>query len=716
MKTTKVNLRSQWRQLIKNIEVMEYFPGRISLHFYLYKYVYNQLLRVKNERICALLSELENLSRQNDTDSWKNASQNTEIIQDNDLFQAREFKEVICPESLSYLFEQLCINKKGSSKRANRGIFLTPPHLAKMMAELSIEDHVLQKSNKILECDWESLNDLLDNANRDQISIILDEVVKKITILDPAVGSGEFLAASGEKLISLNVELHSRLGEEINRLEIARYIVNHNLHGVDLEKTAVIACCLRLYLFVVNNTKEDRENAIIPQVRLDLIKHGNSLFGMNFNQKNEEGIPNYQDNTFHWSDEFPSVNKSGGFDIVISNPPWGSRFRGAKIDSLSKKKLGIIYPAWGNNVYGAFITRFLCRGGLLGSSGSGCFLLPDTFLTIRSFHQLRKKLLEQQILNIITLGDGVFADAPAMSCMVLHVRNEDPSEGHVVNIIDQDSQNELERVKLFKIQQNQWKTIRKNRFIYAVPPAILEYFHEYSAVKTLSPFLAEIKQGLATGNNRKFVRHLKEVPRDQIGINDSDFCENGKKWAFFAMGRYLKPYKLDIEKCVYWENNGEAIKSQRHPVTGKRRARVQNSKYYFRSGGICFKSLGKGNFCAAYLPEGCIFGHTAHTIFLHDPDPLIGHFILAYLNSKVGRFFIDKCINSGKHAEVGDVSELPVILPGKKDLVVINQLVNKAIDASSESNLLLLNEIQSKIDEMMFKVFNLENDVLSRSP
>lgn len=106
----------------------------------------------------------------------------------------------------------------------------------------------------------------------------VDDVLRELTVLDPASGSGAFLMTAGEVLATWR-----RQTSETSRYEIRREIVRGSLYGVDLLDGAVEVCKLRLWLWLTSATTIDLQ-ADSPRVEtlpnIDFnIRQGNSLVG-----------------------------------------------------------------------------------------------------------------------------------------------------------------------------------------------------------------------------------------------------------------------------------------------------------------------------------------------------------------------------------------------------------------------------------------------------
>ena len=98
-------------------------------------------------------------------------------------------------------------------------------------------------------------------------------VLDRVTILDPAAGSGAFLLGALDRLAALA----GRNGAPA--AECRRRILQRSLFGVDRSAAAVRLTELRLWLAVIADDREQRPERVAPLPNLDcLIRQGDSLF------------------------------------------------------------------------------------------------------------------------------------------------------------------------------------------------------------------------------------------------------------------------------------------------------------------------------------------------------------------------------------------------------------------------------------------------------
>lgn len=151
------------------------------------------------------------------------------------------------PEMLGKVFESLM----AADERAASGSFYTPKEIVDVLVERAIAE-------------W-----LGDGSAEEQL-----EKLARITILDPACGSGAFLLSA----LGAIERLWRARTSDVPR-DLRRRIVAHSLYGVDLKPQAVRLCELRLWLAIVSGS-DAAIDEVEPLPNLDRnILQGNSLLG-----------------------------------------------------------------------------------------------------------------------------------------------------------------------------------------------------------------------------------------------------------------------------------------------------------------------------------------------------------------------------------------------------------------------------------------------------
>jgi hypothetical protein len=201
----------------------------------------------------------------------------------------------INPDVLGYIFEKY-INQKAF------GAYYTRTQITAHLCERTIYPVILQKVNTpglagvLKERKFETINDLLTNLDAQLCKQLLHDILPKLSILDPACGSGAFLVAAMRALIDVYSAIIGRipflndkaLNDWLKKTQaehpsiayfIKRSIITDNLFGVDIMEEATEIARLRLFLALVASVRTVDELEPLPNIDFNILP-GNSLIGM----------------------------------------------------------------------------------------------------------------------------------------------------------------------------------------------------------------------------------------------------------------------------------------------------------------------------------------------------------------------------------------------------------------------------------------------------
>lgn len=333
----------------------------------------------------------------------------------------------INPNVLGHIFEKY-INQK------EFGAYYTKPEITEYLCRQTVEKLILDRVNERIDRrqnntkKYLSFESFMARMTQDDVKDLVlgdDAILKNISLLDPACGSGAFLVSAMQVLMNIYQRVYGIERFRGNDSELDRYftqiaadhpsvayyikkqIITHNLYGVDIMEEAVEIAKLRLFLNLVSSAQSVEELEPLPNIDFNIMA-GNSLIG--FTQieesymddmfissytsliKNKENLRDkyrsadldpkelqelrelidaeqiasrtklnhllmvkysrlkirksvmswdynkndvkvtskdhlsIQDiaslNPFHWAYEFSEIFRNGGFDAVITNPPW----------------------------------------------------------------------------------------------------------------------------------------------------------------------------------------------------------------------------------------------------------------------------------------------------------------------------------------------------------------------------------------------------------
>ncbi len=191
-------------------------------------------------------------------------------------FTAREetadwSEAAVDPEMLGRAFESLMVSRE----RRRTGAFFTPFSLVE---ELSAHALTTRLGDSLA-------TDLTTMSPQRRADLRVE--LSRLTVLDPACGSGAFLVHMLERLASM----HAALGDERDIACIRRDVLTRSIFGVDVNPIAAWLCGLRLWLSVVIEGTDDDIAAILPLPNLDRnVRVGDAL-----GDASRDGLPTLGD-------------------------------------------------------------------------------------------------------------------------------------------------------------------------------------------------------------------------------------------------------------------------------------------------------------------------------------------------------------------------------------------------------------------------------------
>lgn len=203
----------------------------------------------------------------------------------------------INPDVLGYIFEKYINDQKSA------GAYYTRPEITEYLCEHTIYALILEKINQpaVPELNlpvrqFDSLPEMLVKLDAELCRDLLFKVLPKLSLLDPACGSGAFLVAAMKTLINLYSAIVGRikflndpaLTNWLKKTEadhpnihyfIKKTIITDNLFGVDIMEEATEIAKLRLFLALVASAQTVDQLEPLPNIDFNIMA-GNSLVGL----------------------------------------------------------------------------------------------------------------------------------------------------------------------------------------------------------------------------------------------------------------------------------------------------------------------------------------------------------------------------------------------------------------------------------------------------
>jgi len=351
------------------------------------------------------------------------------------------------------------------------------------------------------------------------------------------------------------------------------------------------------------------------------------------------------------------------YDTVLMNPPFGEPI------PETKPYLKIAYP-WiptrDYNLFAAFVGRGLelCNaGGYLGAITSRAGMFLTTFE-----HWRKEVLLGNDLTVLADLGHKVMHDAlveaaayvvrpgksrhsrPATFIRLLRERPE--LRARSLNDVCQHLRSDAPDERIFHIPVVAFDVVPGLPMAYWLSPGIRRLFRNHPSLEGHG---AAVRQGLATGEDFRFVRLFWEVDPTLVGRSREDTF-GGRRWVPFAKGGEYSPFWADVHLVVDYERDGERLRVFPGSV-------IRNPQYYFEQG-LTWPLRTASGFSPRILPRGCAFSHKGPAVITKaGPLPILGWLTSrtasAALAIQLGAADETSSGGASKSYEVGLVAKLP---------------------------------------------------------
>ncbi|WP_032384848.1 BREX-1 system adenine-specific DNA-methyltransferase PglX [Rhodococcoides fascians] len=352
-----------------------------------------------------------------------------------------------------------------------------------------------------------------------------------------------------------------------------------------------------------------------------------------------------------------------GYDVVVTNPPYmGSR----NMNSVLSEGLVERYPESKSDLFSAFI----CRCAALGTPGARVGIMsPNVWMYISSHLALREKLLtDWPIQTLIELPLAGFSEATVQICaFAFKIQAATPANTvDFIRLVDQPggatAMASLARTAI-KDRATPWRYSRQLREVqglpgspvaYWLPSNLLGMLRRQRTLQDVSP----PRQGIATADNARFLRHWWEVSigRARMNCRDDLAAKNsGARWFPYNKGGDYRRWYGNQEFVINWQDSGFEIKNFLNS-TGKQRSAVRNPSFQFRSS-ISWSLIGSGLPSFRYFPQGFLFDVAGMSVFgATDKEE---RKILGLLNSVLTTRILQAYAPT-LNFQVGDIARLPV--------------------------------------------------------
>lgn len=411
------------------------------------------------------------------------------------------------------------------------------------------------------------------------------------------------------------------------------------------------------------------------------------------------------------------VFMNGYYDRIIGNPPYG-----AWQDYDKRANLKNIYKGfYVKETYALFLLRCI---SLLNDNGKLTFIVPDTFLNLHMHNMLREYiLLNTKIHEILMFPSkffpGVNFGYSNLTIITVEKSDKENALANTVRIIsdlkkvsdigDITNRTNLEKYNVFDIPQKEIFESIDMAFLIKAGSEIRNLINNPSL--TLGD-MADCVTGIYTGNNKVYFKALNSRVRNPTKCEIVD--ENQIEYDFLNYDNLLEGIEGKKHFIPVTKGNAEMYhrkdewfidwgKEALHHYKTDKKARLQNSRYYFKKG-IAVPMV-KSSKIKANIIKNQVFDQSVVGVFPKEDKYL--YYLLALLNSDIVNTII-QTINHTANNSANYLKKVPIILPNNEsEIEHINALVEQMINHIELKNT-VNEEIQKEINLIFSNLYALE--------
>ena len=355
---------------------------------------------------------------------------------------------------------------------------------------------------------------------------------------------------------------------------------------------------------------------------------------------------------------FIRMVQADSYDLVVGNPPY---LGASKMSDDAYLKLH--YPMGKADLYAAFLERSL---QLLRAGGYSAMITMRNWMFIQQFSELREWLIEKNDLRL--LGDvswGAFSSMKDNPVTMSIICNSLPSDSKAVAISPTDLDERVRSIeeirkkiagllcgsKRFEFQSDQFTAIKEQPIVYWWDE---DFLNRYSDTRKLGDE-SDVKQGMATANNPRFLRQPWEIQLASLFIcqNNNSNRLHKEKWVPYIKGAEGKKWFEPLDTLIRWESDAlekQVVYDHFGPAGG---GNGIPSRHLYFDIGVAFSMIGS-SFIGRVHRFRSVFGHKGSSVFPKDIRNCV-----CLLNSSKAQSVLSS-LNPGIGFEVGDVKRLPL--------------------------------------------------------
>lgn len=521
-----------------------------------------------------------------------------------------------------------------------------------------------------------------------------------ITFCDPACGSGHILSYAFELLYAMYEERGYRPSE------IPELILKKNLTGFEIDERAAQIASLVLAMRAREHDRRflkrdvtarihvfqsvDCEGADLPKSVSEQLEHLGEIGSLvKLTEKDLDSIHALAQEVgasllgSKLAESLGAIEPalraiSDHYDVVVANPPYmGSSSFNPFMSNWIKKN----YPDVKSDLCTCFIERSY---DLANKCGYSSMVTMQSWMFLGSFEKMRNRLIgEKTIVSMVHLGprafDAIGGEVVSVTAAVLYnsVSHMKGAYFRLVDIVGGEPKREklLEAISsstcgwFYRADASTFHDIPGTPIAYWASEGCHSAFNKFEKLSTC----LNVRQGLAAGDNEKFLREWWEVPSRLLMKNCSSVdmaIHSTKRWFPLTKGGGFRKWGGSLEWVLRFDKKAyvELADSGNH---------LPSKQFYFLPG-LTWTRISSGAFSMRYAPAGCIPCAGGSIAFCSSYDNAL--YLLASLNSSASNqllSFLAPTLNFTEGAVANTPSPLFI-----GDSERINKLSSQCVDIS----------------------------------
>lgn len=322
------------------------------------------------------------------------------------------------------------------------------------------------------------------------------------------------------------------------------------------------------------------------------------------------------------------------YTAVVTNPPYMNKF-----DAKLKMYIADNFAEYKGDLFSVFMYHnfsFCTPDGYLA------FMTPNVWMFIKSYEALRKYIINYKgISSLIQMAKGAFFKEATVDICSFVLSNRHHNVGNFIRLEGFKGDMEVQKQKViealtdkscgyyYEADQSNFSKIPGSPIAYWLSKKLLTAFSEDTIGDVAKP-----RQGLATGDNNRFLRLWHEIEITKFNSNCTsreNAAESKKKWFPCNKGGAFRKWYGNNDYVVNWKNDGFEIRNFKDE-NGKLRSRPQNMNYYFKEG-MTWSTISSSSLSMRYSPKGFMFETKGSVCFANDDSNL--KYLLAMMNTPI---------------------------------------------------------------------------------